>query len=300
MNVSGQLTHVVFLKDSVSQQVIRSPEMFREGWQYLPQVKFWRRIMRLDPKYSYVNVADTRQILMQVSTDRYNHMSYARKEAFKDSLLAARSLPLSTRLFVTTGKSDFYQTRKAIPSINESIGVFIQEGVDPWYAQAILLIESPGANLHSSVGAAGQFQLMKDVAISNGLVVNSRVDERLILAKAAKGAARLIDRVCLPQTRAMLDSYGVSYKESDLWFRLLVLHVYHAGAGNVKAAMAKIRPTEGGMDLIRQMWQTSASGFQNASQNYTQIAISALIELEVVVRYDGEIVMNTPRKPGVQ
>ncbi len=290
MIISGELVEIVFLKDTATQQVLRSPEMFREGWHQLPQIKFWRRIMRLDPKYSYLNVAETREILTRVPTDAYHKLSAARKQAITDSFLTLREIPLGTKVYVTSGKSDFYQFYRAMPHIHRGIQVFMEERVDPWYAQAILLIESPGANLHSSVGAAGQFQLMRDVAISHGLVVNNRVDERLVFDKAAKAASRHINRICLPHTRKMLDARGITYQETDLWFRLLVMHVYHAGAGNVAAALRKANPTTGNMELIQTLWQTNASGFQNASQNYSQLAIAALIELEVIVRDDCKIV----------
>ena len=293
---SGELVEVMWANDSTTQKVIRNPELFREGWQNLAQVKFWRRVMRLSPEYAYLNVADTRQILMGVHLDQFERLSPARQQAIKDSALRANNLPIGTRLYLTSGKSDFYQIHAALPSIHKGIQVFMNEGVDPWYAQAILLIESPGANRHSSVGAAGQFQLMKDVAIDHGLVVNSTRDDRLVFDRAAKGAARHLERICIPQTKAILDDMGIAYSEKDLWFRLLVLHTYHAGAGNVRAAMRKLNPTEGNKYLIPDLWQTSAAGFQNASQNYSQLAISALIELEVVLRNEARPV-SAPRTP---
>ncbi len=295
MMYSGELVEVVWTHDSTTQKVIRNPELFREGWQNLAQVKFWRRVMRLSPDYAYLNVADTRQILMGVHLDQFNRQSPARQQAIKDSALQANNLPIGTRLYLTSGKSDFYQIHAALPSIHKGIQVFMNEGVDPWYAQAILLIESPGANRHSSVGAAGQFQLMKDVAIDHGLVVNSTRDDRLVFDRAAKGAARHLERICIPQTKSILDDMGIAYTEQDLWFRLLVLHTYHAGAGNVRAAMRKLNPTEGNKYLIPSLWQTSAAGFQNASQNYSQLAISALIELEVVLRNEARPAPATSR-----
>lgn len=298
--LSDNLVEVVLIRENITQHVIQSQDIIGEGWQNLPQVMFWRRVMRLDPQYSYLNVASTRRILMQVPTDYYNRMSSRRRQQFKDSILLAKGLPRTTKLYVTTGKADFYQVHKALPSIDKGIQVFMREEVDPWYAQAILLIESPGRNLHSSVGAAGQFQLMKDVAIDRGLVVNSTRDDRLNFHRAARAAAGHIERVCLPQTRALLDDYGIDYEETDTWFRLLVLHNYHAGGGNVRAAFRKIRPSRGGIQLMQQLWQTRASGFQNASQNYSQIALSALIELEVVVRDECEIICSDIRRMNFQ
>lgn len=300
MVISGNLVEVVLIRQNITQHVIRSQDIIGEGWQNLPQVRFWRRVMRLDPRFSYLNVADTRQILMQVPTDYYNRMSTARKKQFKDSILQVRRLPRTTKLYVTTGKADFYQVHKALPSIDKGIQVFMREEVDPWYAQAILLIESPGQNRHSNVGAAGQFQLMKDVAIDRGLVVNAQRDDRLNFHRAARAAAGHVDKISLPQTRALLDDYGIEYEETDTWFRLLVLHNYHAGGGNVRAAFRKIKPTAGGIQLMQELWQTRASGFQNASQNYSQIALSALVELEVIVRDECEIICSDIRRMNFQ
>ncbi len=50
--------------------------------------------------------------------------------------------------------------------------------VDPWYAQSILLIESPGQMKKSISGAYGAFQLMPGVARAQGLIVNKTLDER--------------------------------------------------------------------------------------------------------------------------
>src|SRR6185295_10433241 len=109
---------------------------------------------------------------------------------------------------------------------------------------------SPGKmNTKSCVGANGPFQLMPAVARNQGLIVNKRIDERTIVEKSALGASRLLKRICIPYVRTMLDSAHLKYNESDLWFRLLVLHAYHAGAGNVAGVIRKINPSEGGIGL---------------------------------------------------
>jgi hypothetical protein len=57
---------------------------------------------------------------------------------------------------------------------------------------------------------------------------------------------------------------------------MLVLHVYHAGAGNVAKAIDAFTqiPSAGSMDLITTLWKTRAGAFGNASQNYSQIALA--------------------------
>src|SRR5690554_8012570 len=79
--------------------------------------------------------------------------------------------------------------------------------------------------------------------------------------------------VCIPEAKVILDRHGIAYHENDLWFRLFVMHIYHAGAANVSGVVNKINPSTGGMDLIQAMWVTENGRFRNASQNYTQIAL---------------------------
>jgi hypothetical protein len=116
---------------------------------------------------------------------------------------------------------------------------------------------------------------MPSVAQRYGLTVNGNTDERADFSRSAYASSQLIKTSCIPSARRILNAHGLSYTESDLWFRLLVMHVYHAGAGNVAAVVNKIHPTSGSMDLIQQMWITSAGGFGNNSQNYSQLAIAA-------------------------
>ena len=65
-----------------------------------------------------------------------------------------------------------------VNKFEKGIKVFESSGVDPWYAQAILLIESPGQMKKSRDGAYGPFQLMPKVARAQGLTVNRYTDER--------------------------------------------------------------------------------------------------------------------------
>ena len=91
----------------------------------------------------------------------------------------------------------------------------------------------------------------------------------------------LIKKICIPEAKKILNAKKISYNETDTWFRLFVLHVYHAGSMNVSAVINKINPTEGGQQLIQAMWQNKAAQFGNNSQNYSQLALaSQLIAFE--------------------
>jgi len=179
---------------------------------------------------------------------------------------------------------------KVIPSINRGIEVFTENKVDPFYAQAILLIESPNKLQKSSVGAYGSFQIMKKVAIKMGLKVNKYVDERKDFDKSAYAAAKLLQTICIPETNKMLLEKGINFNPSDLWYRLLVLHVYHAGAGNVKKAIDFLNPTEGNMQIITQLWQTEIGNFRNSSQNYSQLVLATMLQLDEIIYNKGNIV----------
>ncbi|MCB0410305.1 MAG: hypothetical protein KDD29_08800, partial [Flavobacteriales bacterium] len=94
-----------------------------------------------------------------------------------------------------------------------------------------------------------------------------------------------------------LDTLGIeNYNEHELWFRLLVMHTYHAGAGNVKAALKKIQPTEGGIDIIKQLWFTETGHFKSASQNYSQLVIAAHLEMNKRLGLEAEPVAEASSK----
>ena len=279
----------VYNDESVS-TIMHAESIFEDRWDVLPQPQFWKQIMRLSPDSCLINVAADRTVLLKMSIKDWSKQTEAQKSHFKDSLRLVNGLTAGEAIFVTTGKNDFYKFKEVYPELTKGVEAFERYGVDPWYAQAILLIESPGQLKKSSVGAYGAFQLMPSVARAQGLTVNDRVDERRNFDRSAYAASRLIKRVCIPEAKKILDAHNLSYNESDLWFRLFVLHVYHAGAMNVNAVVNKIDPKEGSQELIKQMWQTSAAGFGNNSQNYTQLALaSQLILHEMIYEHCEEI-----------
>ncbi len=283
--------YVIGYNEVTKMKFINNTELYKDGWHSLPQTKFWQQVMSLTPDSAIVNLASNRQILGRISVKNWNTLSEIQQTFYRDSIRKCNNISDSATVFITAGKRDFYEFKKVMPTINKSIAVFNQNGVDPWYAQAILLIESPGKmNTKSTVGANGPFQLMKAVAIHQGLKVNKTVDERTDIEKSALGASRLLSRICIPKVRTMLDSAHVQYRETDLFFRLLVLHAYHAGAGNLSGVIKKINPCEGGMDLMQTVWKTSYGGFKNASQNYSQLALAAFCNFDKMVMQPNDTV----------
>jgi hypothetical protein len=258
--------------------------LYYEGWDTLPQALFWRSVIGLDSDSAIINIARIRKPVLTIETEQWGCQSEDEKDEYKANLCRYISIDEEEKLYVTSGKKHFFEYKKVIPIISRSVEVFEENGTDPWYAQAILVIESPGkTHARSYVGARGAFQLMPYVARKYGLTVNRDKDERTDLVKSAGAACRLLNEVCVPRTKELLDTLAISYNEHDLWFRFLVLHVYHAGFANVSCAVKDISPHPGGMSLIRDLWQVECRGFKNESQNYSQIAIASLLEFDEIL-----------------
>jgi hypothetical protein len=246
----------------------------------LPQVRFWRNIMNLHEDTALVSIANTRDVIQKLNIRDWNLKTDSAKKYYRDSVRLARNLDTTSKILITTGKKFFYDFDRTSQNFQRGIHSFIENGVDPWYAQAILLIESPNKLQKSNVGAYGPFQLMKDVARMYGLKVNRHVDERADFERSAYAASSLLKSICIPRARRMLDSLRISnYSEDELWFKLLVMHVYHAGAYNVQKALFAANPKEGGMDLIYTLWRTQTARFKSASQNYSQLVLAAMLEM---------------------
>lgn len=272
-----------FLNDTVNLHYVSNIQLFEQEWDHLAHPVFWKTIMTLSPDSCVINIGATREIVEVTSLDQWDLRTDEEKDAYRDSIRVSRGLDSEAKVYMTTGKKDFYAFDHVLPTISRGVEVFKEQNVDPWYAQAILMIESPGRLAKSNAGAYGSFQLMAGVARAQGLTVNRYVDERKDFEKSAIGASRLISRVCIPEAKVILDRHGIAYHENDLWFRLFVMHIYHAGAANVSGVVNKINPSTGGMDLIQAMWVTENGRFRNASQNYTQIALAAMLIFEEMI-----------------
>lgn len=283
---------IIVKKSSNTSTIMHAEALFEDRWDVLAQPQFWKQIMLLSPDSCLINVASNRQILKKMSYKDWNKQSEAEKDVMRAELRTKFNLDPTTRIYVTSGKNDFYQFNEVYPQLSKGVAAFERFGVDPWYAQAILLIECPGQMKKSITGAYGAFQLMPEVARAAGLTVNGSVDERKDFDRCAYGSAHLIRKVCIPEAKRILDRHQLSYKETDLWFRLFVLHVYHAGAMNVAAVVNKIQPTVGSRQLILDMWQNTAGGFGNNSQNYTQLALAAQIILHDMVYQQCDEITN--------
>lgn len=274
---------VTGLNDSVDYNFIKTHQLYAERWDTLSQPSFWRSLMNMSHDSALINVSSTRQIIKKVALKDWNKQSDLEKDLFRDSVRNYYLLPAEEKIYCTSGKKFFYDFDNVMPSISKGIEIFKANKVDPFYAQAILLIESPNKLQKSNVGAYGSFQIMKGVAINMGLKVNRYEDERKDFDKSAWAAAKLIRTICIPELNKILDDHCIAYNPTDIWYRLMVMHVYHAGAGNVRKVMDVINPENGDMNLIVTMWQTEAGGFRNASQNYSQLVLASMLELDDLI-----------------
>ncbi|MEI8137904.1 MAG: hypothetical protein WCH21_11315 [Bacteroidota bacterium] len=244
------------------------------------QVKFWRSIMNLHQDSAIVNFGSSRAIIQKINIKEWNLKSDSIKKFYRDSVRIANNVDSSNRVLITSGKKFFYNFDKTSQNFHNGINCFVGNGVDPWFAQAILLIESPNKLQKSNAGAYGPFQLMKDVARLYGLKVNKQIDERADFERSAYASSSLIKTICIPKAKKMLEELNITgYSESELWFKLLVMHVYHAGSYNVERALSTFNPQQGNMDLVYNLWQANTARFKNASQNYSQLVLAAMLEM---------------------
>ena len=266
-------------------EYVHCEDIYTECWNELPQALFWKKIMTLSKDSVVLNVARTRLVLDVFSRENWESQSNEAKDSYRMNKRIELGLDSNERIFATTGKSDFYKFDIVIDDLKKGIDIFKENKVDPWYAQTIMLIECPGQLKKSTAGAYGAFQLMPGVARSHGLIVNRKIDERKDFEKCAKAASEVIEDICIPEAKKILKKYNIDSEEKALWFKLLTLHIYHAGAMNVSAVVDKINPIEGSQELIKEMWKTKAASFGNSSQNYSQLALAAnLILSEKVIK----------------
>jgi hypothetical protein len=250
------------------------------GCDTMPQVKFWQRIMNLHQDSCIINIHHNRTVLATVHTSVWDNIERSKKLHIADSLRKIYAINDTSKVVGTLGKSFFYLFEKVADKVPLGMQAFEDNEVDGWYAKSILLIESPNQLQKSNVGAYGAFQLMPGVARAYGLKVNKKTDERANFNRSAYAASMLLKTICIPKTKQLLDTLHIPYTEDELWFKLLVMHTYHAGIGNVKAALYAMPAGLQGMPLIYKLWNTNARGFQGASQNYSQLILAAYLEYD--------------------
>lgn len=283
-DLCGDVVGVCKSGDTYCHNYVFDKQLYDFRCDTLAQVKFWRQIMNLPKDSALINLGHNRTIVEKTYYKDWSRKDNGAKQSYRDSIRTAHGLDSAHRILLTDGKRFFYDFDKAFQNFDRGINDFVANGVDPWYAQAILLIESPNKLQKSNAGAYGPFQLMKPVARMFGLKVNKQMDERADFDRAAYAASSLIKKICIPYTKQILDSLHITYSENELWFKLLVMHSYHAGSGNVRQALFTFMPQQGDMNLIYNLWHAQTKHFRSASQNYSQLVLAAMLEMNERVK----------------
>lgn len=250
-----------------------------QAFQFEKEVQFWHYAMQLSPDSVLIYTQQKRQILAKLpKSEVLNFKDSCCKDSVFHNFRFHNNLPYNFPLRYLEGKSNFYQWEQVENYIKPAGIVFSELDVNPIYAQFVLLVECPSNPAgRSSAGAVGHFQLMPFVAKKYGLKISVVEDERTNLQKGAYAAAMHFKQYCIPMANRILTYHNMPIEENELWYQLFVLHIYNAGAGNVAKVMQVVQPQISGPELIKQLWHTSAGGFKNSSQNYTQIAIAAYL-----------------------
>lgn len=265
-------------------------DVFLEGWDSLSQIVFWQEIIEMDSLDALISTANGRKILGRLSSEYYECLNDEERQLYKDSVKKELGYKSSDKLYVTYGKNHYYRFHAVLPQITAATDIFMQQGLNPWYSQAILLIESPARLRESPAGAYGPYQLLKGVGRAYGLTIRDSIDQRSDIVLASTAAAKFIKNSCIPEARQILANRGIRVKGDPLWFRLFVLHVYHAGARTVSRVVRRMPRIKADQSFIRKLWKSSYGRFGNASQNYSQIALATLIKLEQTIANDYEYV----------
>ena len=258
---------------------VRVPAEQLDFFRKQPPVQFWQKVILLTKDSAIVVHKDSRNMMDVISAKRLDSLvncSGLEKTAqcYRDSF----GYETCELVKFVRGKREFFDFKKVGPLVDDAKQVFDEIGVNPIYAQWILLIESPNNPRARSVsGAVGHYQLMPFVAKKYGLVVSSGRDDRHDFHLSSMAAAKLMRDYCIPNASRMALSLGLQPDVDQLWFQLLVMHVYNAGAGNVRKAVAAVGEVRSGEELLLKLWKTQAGAFGNSSQNYSQLALASYI-----------------------
>ncbi len=269
---------------------------------FQPEIAFWVQDIQLSADSFLVVDQNTRSVVDIVHKDVVRDIEIAGNLKCLGELY--RGICFSegeTSIKFVRGRRSFFDYSKIGPLLFEGMRIFDLHGVNPIYAQLLLLIESPNnPNAISSAGARGHFQLMPSVAKKYGLKVNRHADERVNFDKSAMAAAKLFKYYCIPSARRICKELNLEIDEDALWFQLLALHVYNAGGGNVKKAAKLNKDASNGNSLIIALWHTRAGAFGNSSQNYSQLCLASYLAYNQFLHLNAATFVTNPSDNDIQ
>ena len=123
---------VITWNDTVPMYFLSDSAFYKQGWDTLAQVRFWREVINLTSDTCIINVASCRKPVDKVSRKIWMQQNEFEKVCFKDSLCNVHCLEPGTNLFVTAGKGEFYEVKKTLSLISAAIETFESVGCDPW------------------------------------------------------------------------------------------------------------------------------------------------------------------------
>lgn len=269
---------------------------------YQPEIAFWVQDIQLSADSFLVVDQNTRSVVDVVHKDVVRDIEIGGNLKCLGELY--RGICFSegeTSIKFVRGRRTFFDYSKIGPHLFEGMRIFDLHGVNPIYAQLLLLIESPNnPNALSSAGARGHFQLMSSVAKKYGLKVNNHTDERVNFDKSARAAAKLFKYYCIPSAKRICNELNLKIDEDALWFQLLALHVYNAGGGNVKKAALLNKDASDGNALITALWHTRAGAFGNSSQNYSQLCLASYLAYRHFFQLNAAAFVSNPADNDLQ
>lgn len=269
---------------------------------FQPEIAFWVQDIQLSADSFLVVDQNTRSIVDVVHKDVVRDIEIGGNLKCLGELY--RGICFSegeTRIKFVRGRRTFFDYAKIGPHLFEGMRIFDLNGVNPIYAQLLLLIESPNnPNAISTAGARGHFQLMPSVAKKYGLKVNGHTDERVNFDKSAMAAAKLFKYYCIPSAKRICNELNLEIAEDALWFQLLALHVYNAGGGNVKKAAQLNKNASDGNSLITALWHTRAGAFGNSSQNYSQLCLASYLAYKHFIQSNTATFVTNPADNDIQ
>ena len=136
------LIDVYCSEDSCSHTVIDPEIIMIERWDTLAQSKFWKLVMNMSSDTCIVNVAHNRKILGYVEKEAWFCQTEDEKTEYKDSVINYNCLDSNTRIYITSGKKDFYLIEEVIPSISMAIDIFDENHVDPGMLSPYYLLKA--------------------------------------------------------------------------------------------------------------------------------------------------------------
>ena len=99
--------YVVGYDEVLKMKFINDAQLYSEGWQELPQAKFWQQIMNLRPDSAIVSIAANRKVLDKISVKDWNKLNDVQHNLYRDSIRKINNIADSINVLITPGHKDF-------------------------------------------------------------------------------------------------------------------------------------------------------------------------------------------------